>query len=153
MRFDIHQSSKHSSLHANLDRCYRMTCSGIKRWQISLFLSYGATRWDYQNLGRIVCFIQLAVIWKIYLDFEMVVSDHTKYSYFMMTSSNGNIFRVTGPLLQWPSVTGGIPHKGQWGGALMFSLIRAWTSGWANNRDADDLRRHRAHYDVTVTQS
>ena len=26
----------------------------------------------------------------------------------------------------------------------------ARTNGWANNRDAGDLRRHRAHYDVTV---
>ena len=42
------------------------------------------------------------------------------------------------------------PHKGQWRGALMFSLICAWTNGWANNRDAGDLRRHRAHYNVTV---
>ena len=41
-------------------------------------------------------------------------------------------------------------HKGQWRGALMFSLICAWTNGWANNRDAGDLRLHRAHYDVTV---
>ena len=24
--------------------------------------------------------------------------------------------------------------------------------GWVNNREADDLRRHRAHYDVTVMQ-
>ena len=31
----------------------------------------------------------------------------------------------------------------------MFSLIYAYTNGWANNRDASDLRRHRAYYDVT----
>ena len=42
------------------------------------------------------------------------------------------------------------PHKGQWRGAWMFSVIWVWTNGWANNRDAGDLRRHRAHYDVTV---
>ena len=30
----------------------------------------------------------------------------------------------------------------------MFSLM--WTNGWVNNRDAGDLRRQRAHYDVTV---
>ena len=41
-------------------------------------------------------------------------------------------------------------HKGQWTGALMFSLICAWISGWVNNRETGDLRRHRAHYDVTV---
>ena len=42
------------------------------------------------------------------------------------------------------------PHKGQWRGALMFSLIFAWTNNWANNRDGGDLRRHCAHYDATV---
>ena len=47
-----------------------------------------------------------------------------------MTSSNGNIFRVTGP--------------------SVFSLICEWTNCWANNREAVDLRIHRAHYDVTV---
>ena len=35
----------------------------------------------------------------------------------------------------------------------MFSLICAWTKGWANNRDADDLRCPCARYDVTVMQS
>ena len=29
-------------------------------------------------------------------------------------------------------------------------FICAWTNDWVNNRDASDLRRHRAHYDVTV---
>ena len=42
------------------------------------------------------------------------------------------------------------PHKGQWRGAFMFSLICAWINGWVNNREAGDLRRHRAHYDVSV---
>ena len=34
------------------------------------------------------------------------------------------------------------PHKGQWRGALMSSLIYAWTDSWANNGDAGDLRCH-----------
>ena len=42
------------------------------------------------------------------------------------------------------------PHKGQWRGALMFSLIWIWINGWVSNREAGDLRRHRVHYDVTV---
>ena len=56
----------------------------------------------------------------------------------------------------WPFVRGihrspvNSPHKGQWRGALVFSLICAWTNGWANHRDTVDLRRHCAHYDVTV---
>ena len=56
----------------------------------------------------------------------------------------------------WPFVRGihrssvNSHHKGQWRGALMFSLICSWTKDWANNREAGDLRRHRAHYDVIV---
>ena len=42
------------------------------------------------------------------------------------------------------------PHKGQWRGALMFSLICAWINDWVNNREAGDLRRHRVHYDGIV---
>ena len=54
----------------------------------------------------------------------------------------------------WPCVRGNhrspvdSPHKGQWRRALMVALIL--TSGWANNWDAGDLRRHRAHDDATV---
>ena len=43
-----------------------------------------------------------------------------------------------------------IPRRGQWRGTLMFSLSCAWNNGWANNREAGDLRRHRANYYVTV---
>ena len=41
-------------------------------------------------------------------------------------------------------------HKGQWQGALMFSLICAWINGWVNSREAGDLICHRAQYDVTL---
>ena len=47
-------------------------------------------------------------------------------------------------------VRGEFPNKGQWRRALMFSLICAWINSWVNNREAGDLRRHRAHYDVIV---
>ena len=56
----------------------------------------------------------------------------------------------------WPCVRGihrspvNSPHKGQWRGALMFSLICVWINSWVNNRETGDLRRHCAHYDVTV---
>ena len=56
---------------------------------------------------------------------------------YMMTSSNGTIFRVIGPLCRLFA-----SHR--------FSLICAWTNGWANNRDDGDFRRHRAHCDATV---
>ena len=42
------------------------------------------------------------------------------------------------------------PHKGQWRGALIFSLACAWINGSVNNGEAGYLRRHRAHYEVKV---
>ena len=56
----------------------------------------------------------------------------------------------------WPSVRGihrspvNSPHKGQWRGALMFSLICAWIYRRVNNRETGDLRRYRTHHDVFV---
>ena len=65
----------------------------------------------------------------------------------MMTSSNENIFRVTGPFVRgihrWPVVS---LHKDQCRVALMFSLICAGTNGWENNRDTGDFWC----YDVTA---
>ena len=67
------------------------------------------------------------------------------HSASMMTSSNGYVFPR-----YWPFVRGihrapvNSPHKDQWRGALMFSVICVWTNGLVNNRDAGDLRRYRA---------
>ena len=45
-------------------------------------------------------------------------------------------------------VTSEFPHKGQWCGALMSSLICPWTNCWVNNRDAGDLRCHCSTYPI-----
>ena len=56
----------------------------------------------------------------------------------------------------WPFVRGihrspvNSPHKGQWRGALMFTLICARINGWVNTHEAGDLRRYRPHYDFIV---
>ena len=42
------------------------------------------------------------------------------------------------------------PHKCQWRGVLMYSLICAWINGWGTKREAGDLRHHRARYYVIV---
>ena len=61
------------------------------------------------------------------------------FSLNMMTSSNGNIFRVTGHLC------------GEFTGPQWILRTKASdTELWVNNREAGDLRRYRAHYDVTV---
>ena len=43
-----------------------------------------------------------------------------------------------------------IPRKGQWRRALLLFFMGAWINGWVNDREAGNLRRQRAHYDVTV---
>ena len=63
-----------------------------------------------------------------------------------MTSSNGNIFRVTGPSC-------GEFNGHQWGPARrsfdVFLDLRL-NKRCENSSEAGDLRRHRAHYDFTV---
>ena len=59
----------------------------------------------------------------------------------------------------WPFVRGinrspvNSPHKGQWRGTLMLSLICAWINSWVSNREAGDLTIHRVRYDVIVMES
>ena len=66
---------------------------------------------------------------------------------YRMTSSNGNIFRVAGPLC------------GEFTGRRWNPLTNAndvefwyflWSAPWVNNREAGDFRRLRAHHDVIV---
>ena len=69
----------------------------------------------------------------------------------MMTSSSGNNFRVTGHLCREFTGHRWIPRtKASDAELWCFSLICAVITDWVNNRVAGDLRRHRAHYDVTV---
>ena len=42
------------------------------------------------------------------------------------------------------------PRKGQWRGALMFSLICAWINAWVNNCEAGDLTCHCTHYGIII---
>ena len=67
-----------------------------------------------------------------------------------MTSSNGNIFRVTGPLCGEFTGHRWIPLTKASDAEFYVSLICTWKNGWVNNRQASDLRRHCAHYDVTI---
>ena len=63
----------------------------------------------------------------------------------MMTSSNENIFCVTGPLCWEFTGPGDSPDKGQWRGSLMFSLICAFSKqswGWWFETPSRSLWRH-----------
>ena len=47
-------------------------------------------------------------------------------------------------------VTGEFPAQRPVTQSFDVSLICAWINGWVNNREAGDLRRYGAHYDVIV---
>ena len=69
----------------------------------------------------------------------------------MITSSNGNIFRVTGPLCGVFTGHRGIPlTKASDADLLCFRWSAPWINAWVNNRGASDLRRRLAHYDAIV---
>ena len=126
----------------------------IRIWWMSQQLSYGdaCQMWTWYTIGNqcfdsvgnsennereeiylipppMMCYTR-SIAWRFYV-----------YLY-MMTPSNGNIFRITGPVNS--------PHKGQWCRALMFPLICFWINSWVNNLETGDLRCHRGHYDVIV---
>ena len=86
---------------------------------------------------------------------HLIVPVPVKQPWSMVTSWNGNIFRVTDPL--FGEFTGGSPvdslHKDQWSGALIFPWSapeHRSNTARTNSRDAGGLGHHRAHYDVTV---
>ena len=76
-----------------------------------------------------------------------------------INANHGDVIKWKHFPRNWPFVWGihrspvNSPHKGQWRGAFMFSLICARINGWVNNCEAGDLRRIRPHYDVTVMVS
>ena len=91
-------------------------------------------------------------------DTEIVVIGFLSLQCIITTTSHDDVIEWQHFPRYWSFVRGirrspvDSPHKGQRRRALMFSLICAWTKYQANNRGADDLKRHRAHYDVTVIQ-
>ena len=90
-------------------------------------------------------------VWTIKAIYERFVIFTLQYERYHDDVIKWKHFLRYWPFVRWihrPPVNS--PHKGQWRGALMFSLICVWINGWVNNREAVDLRRYRAHYDVNV---
>ena len=79
--------------------------------------------------------------------------------WIIMTSSNGNVFHITGTLCReftghrWTPSQGPVTRSFEvffdlrLNKRLSFDvpLSWAWTNGWVNNRNVGDLRRYRAH--------
>ena len=86
-----------------------------------------------------------------HLNLHLSIPTPIAASYLMMTSSNGNIFCVTGPLRGGFTGYRWIPHT-KASDAEVWGFLRSAPEEVVekNNRDAGDLRRHCAHYDVTL---
>ena len=108
-------------------------------WKMSLIKTFRWPKHDYfRGVLQWMCYASLKSIWwPICPEHDDVI----KWKHFP------RYWPFVRGIHQWPV---NFPHKGQWRGALMFSLICARTNRWVNNRNAGDLRRHRTHYDVTV---
>ena len=93
---------------------------------------------------------------RIWIMMKNIISEMCPCSTKINTGTHDDVIRWNHFPRNWPFVRGihrspvNSPHKGQWRGALMFSLICVWINDWVNNREAGDLRRYRAHYDVIV---
>ena len=76
--------------------------------------------WAIYELLQFLAHSRLSMCW--------FIVESTLIHWAMMTSSNGNIFRITGPFVrgnQWSPVD--FPHKGQWRGA---SDAELWCFLW-----------------------
>ena len=130
--------------------CLLCVSSQIHVLQLSLLCSV----WYRNRLDRVIptLTIYILIYWCHSKDFFDIF---TKADF---VSCDDDVIKWNHFPRYWPFVRGihrspvVSSHKGQWRGDLMFSLICAWTSGCVNNRDASDLRRHRAHYHVSVMQ-
>ena len=68
----------------------------------------------------------------------------------MMTSSNGYIFRVTGPLCGEFTGPGDFPTQRRVTRSFEVFFDLRLNKMLSNNREAGDLRRHRGHNDVNL---
>ena len=111
-------------------------------WQTTCFIvfSFGDTQWDIDFVPLNVTIYNVSLCYRSACQ-AVSIDDVIKWKHFPR---------------YWPFVRGihrspvNSPHKGQWRGALLFSLVCACINSWVNNLEAGDLRHHRAHYDVIV---
>ena len=119
---------------------------------MSLGKSYKITTNSLYCNRKIIILIKLfSLVLQQIIKMTTTCATSTKNVTKMMTSSNGNLFCITGHLCGQFIGDRWIPStNGQWRGALMSSLICTWINGWVNNGEAGDLKYHRIHHDITV---
>ena len=142
-------------VHNVISQCYFISHARLaERKTVTWFLFLRYTR------RNVIGYMYLqSRTWWIYTIFlvawPIAVLDFFKARYERHSSHDDVIKQKDFPR-NWPFVRGihrspvNSPQQGQWRGTLVFSLNCAWRNSRENNRDAVYLRRHGAHYDVTV---
>ena len=152
---DVIMSAMASQI-TSLGIVYSTVCSGADHWPMTV---RGIPRWPVNSphkgpvKRKMFPFVDVVMVW---ICSFVVRSLHSRSDSF--TTSRGPFSWWRHQMETFSALlaicTGNSPvnslHKGQWRGAVMFSLICARINGRVNNREAGDLRRHGTHYDVIV---
>ena len=114
--------------------------------------SFIVSNFDYCHLkGSPFILHNTNYVQRVFLNISRNSRESINKMHSMMTSSNGNFFRVIGRLCggftghRWIPLT-----KASDAELWFFFFICVWINDWLNDRKASDLRRHRAHYDFIV---
>ena len=108
--------------------------------------------WKSWNILRYICLSWCYRFWKWWTQRYINIID----IHVHVITYHGDVIKWKHFPRNWPFLRGihrspvNSPHKGQWRGALMFTLICARINGWVNTPEAGDLRRYRPNYDVIV---
>ena len=87
---------------------------------------------------------------------EMLSENDGHFASALMSGEHDDVIKWKHFLPYWalgeenPSIAGGSPSQRPVTHSFDVFFICTWTKVWANNRNSDDMRRNRAHYDVTV---
>ena len=124
-----------------------VSCNSNKNITRIAWNQFAAITWN-SVLIKVNSYIEARLLYQLFLD-EMAAILQTIFSH-------DDVIKWKHFPRYWPFVRGihqspvNSPHKGQWRGALMLTLICARINGSVYNREAGDLRRNRVHYDVMV---
>ena len=119
----------------------------IHRWPRNAFLCHDVIIHTLLVESMYIFVFQLPFLVNFFMEIYVTIINE-----FQKTTMNCCVFYIFCAGRCIPDLRSAVnsPHKGQWRGALIFSLICVWLNGCINNREAGDLRRYRAHYDVSV---
>ena len=160
----VNEHVEDKMVHTQYPNWYWINCSSYEIWNFIKNFIGNSYEISYEILLKtFTVSFHMKGSWKMSDEWAFSSLIHIGY---LMSHITGQSKLLHGDVIKWkhfprywPFVWGirrspvNSHHKGQWRGGLIFSLICAWINAWVNNREADDLRRHRAHYDVTVMRS